>query len=140
MSPQRRQSHDPRLRRLVVGATALAVVLGIGVWFWGLPTLRRQLPYPPPPHTLETVKALAVAACAPLLALGIHLLHTGARVLKARRFPPPGMRLPVDTDIRDGGAASPVAVTLFVSGAVLLLLALGLMLAAPGSVEHWALR
>src|SRR5262249_58752968 len=48
---------------------------------------------------------LALALVAPVLAFAVQLWRLGARVLRARQFPPPGYRVIRDTPVISGPAA-----------------------------------
>lgn len=102
------QRADLRFRRLAaVSLVVLTAVGAVGLWAlqgW-LAGVARMAPSAAQPRLLAVFVWLIGSACAVLLALGVYLWRTGARVLRAARFPPPGMRVVRDTVVQRGAAA-----------------------------------
>ena len=102
------QRADLRLRRAAdLSFAALVVACALSLWAlqgWlagmahaASPVAQRQL--------LGAFTGLIGVSCVLVLTLAAYLRRTGARVLAAAHFPPPGMRVIRDTTIVQGSAA-----------------------------------
>jgi hypothetical protein len=125
---------DPSTRRqtilLIVFATSLGALLIAGFEHL-LEPLRDWLTSEPAETAHRAKLAFYVTAfilSAPVIAFAIYLWLFGARVLRAQRFPPPGIRVIRDTPVVEGQGATRrghviqiLAVCLGVSAAVLAL-------------------
>jgi hypothetical protein len=116
---------DPALRRRALLVLPLVVVLGVGA----LATAPRAsrlliawLQQSPNPRGRAVLAMLAFAAPFTLAAwlVGVDAIRRSMQTLRARRFPPPGMRVVRDTPVLRGGRARLVAVVWLVLGASLL--------------------
>lgn len=58
--------------------------------------------------------------------IGLHLLHLGIRTRRADEFPPPGVKVIIETRILRGARAQQMATGLMIAGAVFALAAIGL--------------
>jgi hypothetical protein len=128
------QKADPQARRkalvIVVLWTALGGLVIAGFTHFG-DSLRDWILSDPAetPFRARLANCLVVALLAvPLVALAIYGWLIGARVLRAQRFPPPGLRVIHDTPVVSGPAAvtrghalQVVAVCLGLTAAVLCL-------------------
>lgn len=102
---------DPAVRRqavlvLVVGTCAGALLI-VGFERYRIPL--RDWMLAEPGASAQRVKLvflfLAVLLVAPLLAFATYVWSLGGRVLRAREFPPPGLRVICDTRIITGAGA-----------------------------------
>lgn len=114
------QPADPASRRkLVVGASLflLAMVSGQGVVQWFTNWLAED------PERVREYFAYMVGAIAfvfsPLFGFGYYSWQTGVRVIRAKRFPPPGMKVIKDTVVVKGRKAVSRGRALQVCGVIL---------------------
>lgn len=105
------QRADPAARRQTVRFIVLSALVGtvliVGFERYRTP-LRDWLLAKPEElaHRVKLVFLLSVAVLsAPLLAFAFYLWSLGAKVLRARQFPPPGYRVVRDTPVMGGQAA-----------------------------------
>ena len=105
------QRADPNARKLAIGLVIAATTLGVGLlilagrwspsvsnWVTQDPSLTRS--------RAQVVLVIVGGALAlPLLAFAVYLWQLGRRIVAAKRFPPPAMRLIHDTPIIVGPAA-----------------------------------
>ena len=120
---------DPAARRHAVLLVAAAAVIGVlliaGFERYRIP-LRDWIladPGTAPDRIKAVLFLLAALLSVPLLAFAVYLWALGARVIRAREFPPPGLRLIRDTPVITGEAA-------LSRGRRLKILALGCVLAS----------
>ena len=102
---------DPAARRHAVLLVAAAAVIGVlliaGFERYRIP-LRDWIladPGTAPDRIKAVLFLLAALLSVPLLAFAVYLWALGARVIRAREFPPPGLRLIRDTPVITGEAA-----------------------------------
>jgi hypothetical protein len=114
---------DPKQRRLALAILAAGVVAGI-VSLWGsqryLDGIRQLSEHEPQEAFRKAVSLLKTAAILIALwtaAFSVYLARIAQRTLRARRFPPPGLRLWAAAPLLDGAAAAR-------RGTVILILAL----------------
>jgi hypothetical protein len=102
---------DPALRRqtvivLVVGACVGALLI-MGFERYSIPL--RDWMLAQPGASVQRVKLvfllLAALLVAPLLAFATYVWSIGGRVIRAREFPPPGLRVMRDTPVTTGEGA-----------------------------------
>jgi hypothetical protein len=105
------QEADPRAARRAVALVAASALLGAAaVLLWGQrrPDVERWI-LEDPAHTTERVRwALALLGFAgglPMAAFAAYFWHLGSSVLRAGRFPPPGVSVVRDTWVRTGPEA-----------------------------------
>lgn len=105
------QKADPAARRqallVIVFATAIGALLITGFEHLSQP-FHEWLSSEPAETVRRARLAVYVSAfvvSAPVIAFAIYLWLLGARVLRAKRFPPPGLRVIRDTRVVDGPAA-----------------------------------
>jgi hypothetical protein len=120
--------------RSAAGLSFAALVVACALSLWALqgwlagmahaaaPVAQRQL--------LGAFAWLIGVSCVSVLTLAAYLWRTGARVLAAAQFPPPGMRVLRDTAIVRGPAALRRGRVMQGMGAVLVLCCLALAVAA----------
>jgi cytochrome bd-type quinol oxidase subunit 1 len=63
----------------------------------------------------------------PILGFGVYQIILGRRILKAGRFPPPGMKMIRDTKIRTGAKAKKVAMSLIALSSIVIVIILFLV-------------
>jgi len=137
------QRADPDFRRFVFFFfVALVVVGAVSLWAFQdwLSRVARAEPIVARHHLLLAFACLMGASCALLVALGVYLWRTGARVHAAGRFPPPGMRVLHDTPVLHGAAASRRARLLQGMGVALLICCLGLVIATWRTYTAFAMK
>lgn len=96
---------DPRARRGALIALAAVLVIGVVTIAWGLPASTGYLERQPPAEALRILQWLALAAFVPTIPFGYLAWRHGQRILDSGRFPPPGMRVIVDTPVVTGRVA-----------------------------------
>lgn len=120
---------DPTLRRVALGLSLLAVLLG-GVAITQLPAwvegYLASLAGATPDMIAQAIQRLAwlcaVLIALPVQAFGLYLWWFARRVRRSGRLPPPGMRVAIDTPVLLGAAAQRRARRMRVGGALCLLL------------------
>jgi hypothetical protein len=102
------QEADPRAARravALVAATALLGAAAVLLWEQRRPDVERWI-LEDPDHTTERVRwALALLGLAgglPMAGFAVYFWHLGSSVLRAGRFPPPGVPVVRDTWVRTG--------------------------------------
>lgn len=102
---------DPAARRQAAVVVAVAIVVGV-LLIAALERYRiplRDWVLADPEKSAERLNAiifvLAALLVAPLLGLAAYLWSLGGRILRARAFPPPGLRVVRDTQVVTGEAA-----------------------------------
>ena len=123
---------DPALRRFALGAWALVAMLGGGVLWYVMRTLRHAqglAVYDPRGAFLEVqrvvIPAVAVGVIAGV-ALSAYCLVTAMRIFRSGRFPAPGARVLRPTPIRRGAAAQRAGMAMMVISLAMLTLSVGL--------------
>jgi hypothetical protein len=127
------QRADPRFRRFAVLSCVLLVLAGaIALWAFQswLVGVARAPAAAAQRELLIALACLLGASCAMLLALGVFLWRTGARVRRAVQFPPPAMRVLRDTTVLRGDAAHRRARIIQGTGAALAVCSMALLIAA----------
>jgi hypothetical protein len=105
------QRADPKSRRQVLVVTLAGALIGavlimvfaqyrteLGAWLGDSPSERRA-------RLGIALAVMAALGCAPLLGLAVYLGFFGSRVIRARRFPPPGSLVVRDTPVLRDRAA-----------------------------------
>ena len=106
------QRADPEARRRALIALVFAIAVGglliaafehfrgpLGDWLRSDPTQTAQ-------RARWIVFASAVLLVVPAIGVAVYLWRLGAKVLRSRRFPPPGARVVRDTPVVEGDAAA----------------------------------
>lgn len=126
---------DRRLRRRLAFAALALVALAVLVLELGAPWLVAKFQHDPR-EAVRALKLLMLAAFAPRIPIGVYLFSFGRRAVQAGRFPPPGVRVIVDTRIAQGRAARLRGGVLMLLGLALTGIALFAALVAPALVER----
>ncbi|MBX3688194.1 hypothetical protein [Dokdonella sp.] len=128
------QRADPRYRRQTLAVLVIAVVIAVAALFAIQHWMRNQAIVLTPEQALRQIRlwtaitVLLSGVC--LLSLAAYFWQQAAKTLRARRWPPPGMRLLRDHRILHGDTAQPVVLRLRLSAVVLLVLTVGFGLIA----------
>ena len=96
---------DPAYRRNVVAWFLAAAVVGGVAIVWGLPALAAWLERQAPGHAVRAVQIVFALAFVPAIPMGLAMLRLSRRVRTSGQFPPPGMKVVVDTGSVTGDAA-----------------------------------
>jgi hypothetical protein len=102
------QKADPSAVRIAVAIVACGALLGIVFiklagerrpWFeaWVKEDPGARLPM--------VIAAVTLLTAGPVLGMAAYMWHLGQRIVRAERYPPPGLRMVHDTLVVNGGAA-----------------------------------
>jgi hypothetical protein len=99
---------DPSARRasltlIVCGAVAGLAVLVAFARYW--PAIRAWVAADPPRRVRILLAVLIAATSGPVVAFSVYVWRLGARIVRAQRYPPPGLRLTRDVEVKSGEAA-----------------------------------
>ena len=124
------QPADPDARRtilVIVGVATVAGALLIGAAMRFRPALESWLQQDPRGRLPMVVAVMMLLSAGPVLALSAYLWSLGRRAIRARRYPPPGLRVTRDTPVLSGGAAERLGRALQIFAGVLALVAVVLV-------------
>jgi hypothetical protein len=127
------QKADPGARRAAAFLVAIAAVVGAGTilltrsYFPDVGEWIAEDPAAIVPRVRTVAVVLSAALAVPTLAVTVYLWLTGARIVRAEQFPPPGAAVTRDTVVLRGAAARRRGRTLQVLGGILALAAAGLV-------------
>jgi hypothetical protein len=102
------QKADPRLRRtglVVVGAAAILGVLLMSIAASLRPDFEAWVRQDLTVRVRMVMIALTLLTAGPALGMAGYLWHLGHRIIRAERYPPPGLRVVRDTLVVSGQAA-----------------------------------
>ncbi len=122
---------DPGYRQRVVAAFAAAIVLGAIGLLWGRPALTAWLERQPPRDAVRAMQIIFACAFAPAFPMAFSMARLARRIRAKGQFPPPGMKVMVDTEVVTGPAAGRQARAFLALAVVLCLAGLIGMIALP---------
>ena len=117
---------DPALRRVAVAGWAAVAVVGGGVLWYVMRTLRHAQAlavYDPRGAFLEVQRVVIPAVVVGVIAgigISVYCLVSALRIMRADRFPAPGARVLRPTPIRRGAAAQRVGMAMMAASLVML--------------------
>jgi hypothetical protein len=103
------QQADPRARRLALSIVVLGTLAGAGLIIAAgaaRPVLEAWVAANPRSRLSVVLWLMVLLTSAPAILMAVHLWRLGSRAVRARRFPPPGLRVVRATVVLTGEAAS----------------------------------
>lgn len=103
------QQADPRARRLAVSLIVVGTLAGAGlitVAGSARPVLEAWVAASPESRLRVVMWLVMLSTVAPVILMAVYLWRLGSRITRARRFPPPGLRVVRQTVVLTGDAAS----------------------------------
>jgi hypothetical protein len=132
---------DPAYRRNAIACFVVMIAIGAAALLWGRPVFIDWLASQDPRDAVRAMQISFAAAFVPAIPMGLALLRLSRRIRASGQFPPPGMRVLVDTVIVTGAAARRqargfLAVAVFiclasVTGMIVMPIVVARILAAP---------
>lgn len=96
---------DKRIRRLVVLAYIVAILVTMIVVVWILPWSEGKLEQTEPEAMLRIIRIVIVFIFLSIVPFGLYMFRLGWRIIKHKRMPPPGTKVIMDTKILEGSKA-----------------------------------
>jgi biotin transporter BioY len=96
---------DPAYRRKVVTWFVAAVIACAVVLLLGMPAFARWLQQQSPRDAARALQIVFGAAFLPTIPMAIAMARLARRIRSSGQFPPPGMKVMVDTELVTGAAA-----------------------------------
>lgn len=103
------QQADPRARRLALSIIVVGTLVGAGLLTAAdsaRPAFETWVATEPESRLRIVLWVLMLSMVAPVILVALYLCRLGSRTTRARRFPPPGLRVVRETVVLSGDEAS----------------------------------
>ena len=116
----------PRGRLYLAGLFTLVFALTATFQFFAFPLLTASLKAGPATNAVFTMKIILVSYAAIVISVAVFVIWYGRRILSRMQFPLPGAWVWRDTTIKRGQSATRIARLHFLTGAVFIIMCIGL--------------
>ena len=96
---------DKRIRKLVILAYIVAVLVMVVLLMWILPWAEGKLEQTEPEVMLRIIRIVIAFIFLSIVPFGLYMCRFGWRVIKHKQMPPPGTKVLVDTKVLEGDKA-----------------------------------
>jgi len=96
---------DKRIRKLIILAYIVAVLVIVVLLMWILPWSEGKLEQTEPEVMLRIIRIVIAFIFLSIVPFGLYMCRFGWRVIKHKQMPPPGAKVIVDTKVLEGDKA-----------------------------------